>query len=325
MKLRISMLLFVTVVSCGSASAQTVRNIATSVKVSDYAINTIIDKQWVRQGWDSFFGNVAGCNYVIDLPSPTVVLTLDHGTLTLSASITSSNCGGPWDVNLSPTIAIPSGQVSTAQVKMWLVDLYDLIDGLPIPNWVKGALERELGDRWGLPDVADSIDAFPAALLGGLSSDWFDQRSVNLYYSNPFEFAWQVDDGFLTLLPSVNIQAGQGATVSPDFKARFFLGASDWIDLWSNIKTKVTTVRVFDLAGYHQYTIDPNPAVYTIKYHGDPASEWIAIDLKGVKLNFNQIFIAWVLFETDHTFYVRKYKIFTNSTGWTFATNERYN
>lgn len=206
---------------------------------------------------------------------------------------------------------------------MWLVDLYDLIDGLAVPQWVKDALAQELVDRWGIPDVPANIDAFPASLLTGLTSPWFDQRSVNLYYSNPFEFAWQVEDGFLRLLPSVNIQAGQGTTVAPDFKARLFLGKTDWIDIWANVKAKVSTVRIFDLAPNHKYT--RNPGVYTIKYHGDPENEWIMIDLNDTLLSFNQIYIAWVLFETDDTFYLRKYKIFSNSAGWTSGTQERYN
>ena len=49
------------------------------------------------------------------------------------------------------------------------------------------------------------------------------------------------------------------------------------------------------------------------------------IDLNDTLLSFNQIYIAWVLFETDDTFYLRKYKIFSNSAGWTSATQERYN
>ena len=308
----------------GTASAQTVRNIAVPVKVSDDAMNTFIQQQWTRQGWTSFSGAVAGCDYVIRVPAPTVDFITGHGSLTFAVEIVSTNCGGgPWNLKLHPTIAIPSGQVSAPKIKMWLVDLYDLIDGLPVPRWVRDALIRELADRWGVPDLADAIDAFPAPLLTGLTSDWFNQRSVNLHYSNPFELAWQVEDGFLTLVPSVNIQAGQGVTVTPDFKARLFFGDTDWIDIWATIKAQVKTVRLYDLGLNHQYT--RNPGVHTIKYHGDPINEWIMIDLNDTVLGFNQFYIAWILFETDNTFYLRKYKIWSSYTGWTGATQERYN
>lgn len=92
----------------GAVSGQTVRNISVPVKVADGAVNTFIGQQWTRQGWDSFSGAVAGCGYVLNVPSPSVRLTSGHGTLTLGVEIISSNCGGgPWNVTLSPTLAIP--------------------------------------------------------------------------------------------------------------------------------------------------------------------------------------------------------------------------
>lgn len=315
---------FWTLLLASTVSAQTVRNIALPVKVSEEAVDTFVQQQWVRQGWSSFSGAVAGCPYTIRVPSPTVRFTTGHGTLTLGIEVVSTGCGGgPWNFTLHPTIAIPSGQITAPQIKMWLVDLYDLIDGLAVPQWVKDALFRELADRWGVPDLADAIDAFPAPLLTGLTTHWFDQRSANLYYSDPFQLAWQVEDGFLKLVPSVNIQAGQGATITPEFKARLYLGNTDWIDIWANIKAKVKTVRLYDLGANHKYT--RSPGVSTIKYHGDPANEWIMINLNGTELGFNQFYIAWILFETDDTFYLRKYKIWSNSSGWTGATQGRYN
>ena len=324
MLLRVAVLTLSAALVAGATTAQTVRNIAVPVKVSDDAVNTFIQQQWTRQGWSRFTGNIAGCGYEIRIPTPTVRFTTGRGTLTLAVEVVSENCGGgPWDLTLSPTITIPSGQVDAPKVKMWLMDLYDLIDGLPVPGWVKEALFRELAERWGVPDLADAIDAFPAPLLTGLTNHWFDQRSVNLHDANPFELAWRVEEGFLALVPSVNVQAGYGNTVAPEFKARLLLSNTDWIGLWSTIKAKVKTVRIYDLGGNHKYT--RNPGVYTIKYHGDALNEWIAVDLQGTALNFNQFYIAWVLFQTDDTFYLRTYKIWSNSTGWTGATRERYN
>lgn len=316
---RSSTILLVLLLLAAAASAQTVRNIAVPVKLTDDAVNVFLAKQWARLGWSSFSGTLAGCNYVISVPAPAVSFTPGYGSLHLVVDVTSSNCGGPWHVDLSPIIALPSGQLTTAQVKIWLVDLYDLIDALPIPAWVKDALDRELGERWGIPGLADNLDAFPASLLEGLTSHWFDQRSVNLYEVNPFELAWQVEDGFLTLLPSVNIKAGQGSTVAPDFKARLWpWDSTDWIDLWSNIKANVSSVRIFTLGGTSLYSVSPN--VYTIKYHGDPVNEWIMINLHGKKIGVGPIYIAWILFEIDQTFYSREYKLPTTVSGWVSST-----
>jgi hypothetical protein len=306
--------------AAGPTRAQTVRNVAVPVKVSDAAANALIAKQWASRGWSSFSGSVAGCSYTLAVPAPTVDFDPGLARLNLSLTVSSTNCGGgPWSVAITPRLSIPSGQLTTARVRMWLSDLYTLIDGLPVPTWVKDALRNQLGTRWGIPGP-DNLDAFPAALLSGLTSPWFDQRSVNLSTANPFQFAWQVNAGSLQLTPSVNIQAGQGATVSPDFKSRLFLASNtDWIDFWSNIKAKVRTVRVFTLAGGPLYTANPTN-VSTIKYHGNPSTEWIMIDLQGTLLNFNQVYIVWVLFETDDTFYSREYKLVSNnSSGWTFS------
>jgi hypothetical protein len=40
---------------------------------------------------------------------------------------------------------------------------------------------------------------------------------------------------------------------------------------------------------------------------------------------FPQIYIVWVLFEIDKTFYVRKYTVATGNLDWFPATSERYN
>lgn len=321
MSLRFVFLLAAALVA-STASAQTVRNVTIPVRVSDDAINVFIDKHWKRQGWHRFTGNLGGCDYVIELPSPTVTLRRGHGTLSLSVRVSSSNCGGPFQFSLSPSIAISSGQISTAKVKMWLLDLKDWIDDLSVPDWVTLIVRHELERRWGIPDLDDNVDAFPASLVKGITTPFLDQRSVNFYYSNPFEFAWGVEDGFLVLTPSVNFQAGQGATVGPDFKTRLFLGDTDWLDIWSNIKAKVATAGVFSVAGYLRYRVDPG--VYTIKYHGNPQTEWIAINLNDSRLAFNQIYFVWVLFEIDRTFYVRKYRVLSGANVWHGAA-EGYN
>jgi hypothetical protein len=305
------------------ASALTVRNVAVPVKITDAALNALIQQQWSRQHWNSFSGTVLGCNYTVTVPPPTTTFVTDHATLRFQVTVTSPNCGGPYTAILTPTITIPPGQVTTAQVKLWLIDLYDLIQGLPVPQWVKDALVQELANRWGVPDLAQAIEAFPAPLLQGLTTPWLDQRSVNLYYTNPFELAWRVGSGFISLIPSVNLQAGQGTTVGPDFRCRLYLSwDTDWFDVWSNIKATVTTVRVFDLAGHQLYVA--NPGVSTIKYHGDPNTEWITFDLHGTQLNYGQLFIAWALFDTDDTFYLRKYTIQAGNSGWTLF-NSGYN
>lgn len=308
----------------GAAGAETVRNIAIPVKVSDVAMNTFIEYQWERQHWDRFTGTILGCNYTITVPAPAVTLTRGRGTLTLAIKVTSGNCGGLFDFSISPTIAIPSGQLSTEKVKMWLIDLNEMIDDLRIPAWARAALRHELGRRWGIPDP-DNIDAFPASLVKGLSSPFFDERSVNWYFQNPFAFGWQVEDGFLVLTPSVNIQAGYGPYAAPEFKTRLVLGEdTDWLDVWSTIKARVKTVRVFTIALDPLYHVDP-PDRRTVKYQGNPATEWIMLDLGGTRLGFPQIYIVWVLFEIDKTFYVRKYKLATGNLDWFPATSERYN
>lgn len=319
MRSKTASMVVLTLLLCGAASAQTVRNIPVPVKVSDDAINLFLAEQWSRLGWHTFSGSVAGCNYVLQLPTPTVTFTPGHGSLTLGVDITSNNCGGPWHADLTPTVAIPSGQLTTARVKMWLVDLFELIDGLPLPGWVKDALDRELGQRWGIPDLVDNLDAFPAPLLEELRTEFIEQRSVYLHPTNPFELAWQVDDGFLTLIPSVNLQSGYGAAVTPTFKARLWAWSADtdWLDIWANLEAKVSKVLIFDISGYINY-YNLSPGVDTIKYRGDPDNDWIMIDLGDKKIYpSTNIYLVWILFEIDHTFYSREYKLPSATTGFT--------
>lgn len=305
-----------------SSSAQTVRNIEIPVKLSDSAVNDVIEQQWNEEGWDSFSGVILGCAYFISVPAPTVSFVEGSASLTLGFTASSGTCGGgPWSYTISPEIGIPSGQITTADVRMWLMDLLDEIDALPIPQWLKDALAEHFGPWADLTYLEGQIMLFPSQLLGDLTSEWFDQRSANLYYSNPFELGWQVDDGYITLKPSVNVQAGQGATVGPDFKARICWGANtDYLDLWSNIKAEVKEARVFNIAGGPLYTVE-DPGVWTVKYHGDP-SEWIWIDLEGTATSWTGVHPTWILFEIESTFYMRiLHLVPAVCPSWTFATD----
>lgn len=312
------------------AAAQTVRGIGIPIRVTDDAMEAFISQQWAKRGWGSFSGTILGCNYRIVSPPPGVNLTPGQGSLTFRLTLTSDNCGGSFSPVLKPRFAIPDGQLPSATIRMTILDLYDwienldFIDGLPVPAWVRAALKRELGERWSLPDLRDGIETFPSTLVACFSNPFLDQRSLNLHLADPVGLAWRVEEGALVLVPSVNLQSGIGATVTPDFRARLFLASNtDWLDIWSNIRAKVRTARVYNVAGNLLYRLDPG--VYSVKYRDNPFAEWIMIDLKGTRLGYQQVYFVWALFEIDHTFYLRKYTVATSSTGWTLASSEGYN
>ncbi len=296
---------------CGSTlSAQTVRNLEVPVKVTDAAVNSFISHQWSEEGWDEFVGTIGVCYFEITVPPPSVTFIEDHASLTLAGNLTSSNCGGPWSFSVSPEIGIPSGQITTADVKMWLTDLLDLINGLGFPAWVKQALVDAFGPWADLNYIEGQIDLFPAALLTGIGGEWFDQRSINFDQTNPFEIGWRVEDGFVELLPSANVQAGISGTVAPQFNARLKDDDDDGpesISLWSNIEATVKKIRIFNIAGIQVYELDPD--VKTIKSQGNE-DDVIHFTLEGENLTPTGAFPTWILFEINETFYLRKYIIF---------------
>ncbi len=309
--------------AAAQTTAPTTRDLEFPVTISDAGVNAFLEKQWNAADFPrSVSGTVLGCQYTLNLAVPTVTFLSGAARLNLSVSVTSSTpgCGGPWNLSLSPTIAIPSGQISVAGVRAFLTDLQAQIDALPIPAWLKTALANEYIPRFGVFGHIHNFIMYPSLLLGKLSSPWFDERTIALDPGNTFSLGWSVVPGALVLKPSARIRSGSinfgSVWTTPTFWVRLVRDAStngwDYCDIHANIKATVRELIVYTVSGTRIYDVLPN---FTLVSQPGPLAgwtkrggkdEWIApIWLQGTVLSTNAGSFVWALFEIRDTFYTR--------------------
>lgn len=289
--MRIFIFSFVLLLCVGLSFAEeagTNRTISTTIEVTQTAINRYLNTQYNVSGFPRNISVTGG--YTISLALPSVILSTGNAKLQMVFDVWQ----GSTLLNrftVQPSINIPSEQISATQVQAFLTNLQATLDAVTpvLPSWVKTNIISNYDTRgW---------TVYPSKLLDTLSSQWFTQRGLAVNINN-LALGWEVISGALKLTVSIPM-----TSTAPRFYAQIAYNQNNdpAVKIHSyNINVTVDEVRIYDVAANHVQTWTDDKSL--IK----GVTQWWYTNFVPSPTAF---YFVWILFRTDNTFMVRKFKV----------------
>jgi hypothetical protein len=264
--------------------------VTTTVEVTQTAINRYLNTQYNAAGFPRNIPvNISGTNYTISLTLPDVVLSTGNAKLHMVFDVWQGTIL-LYHFTIQPSINIPSGQITALQVQAFLTNLQAILDAVApvLPLWVKSNIVSNFNSLgW---------TVYPSKLIDQLNTAWFAQRGLAINITN-LALGWEAAAGTLRLTISVPMTA-----TGPRFYAQFAADQHGYpavIVKSYDIDVTVDEVRIFDLVPNNIQTWTDNVLL------PKGAVRWWYTDFTP---NPTQLYFIWILFRTDNTFMVRKFK-----------------
>ena len=289
-------IIFYCVFSYSDSSAANNHTISATVEVSETAINRYLNNQYNSTGFPrSFMYNYGGTNYTIALALPEIILTPGNAALRMIFDVNTGTTN-VYHFEVDPSINIPSGQITAAQVQAYLSNLEATLNAISfIPQWVRDQITTYYNSLGYL--------VYPSKLIDQVNSSFFSQHRVNVE-SPYFALGWQVSQGVLSLVVSTYLSS-QGplfwvALADPS-------SGNDQSIFLTNIEVNVKELFVVSLGG-------------TVRYHGIPNTVCpkggtAAIDIGLLNLGTFNTYIVRAVFTIDNTWFAAEYGSVVVNTG----------
>jgi len=255
-----------------------------TVEVTETAMNRYLKEQYNAVGFPSEIP-VSGTNYKIYLTMPEISLTIGNAKLYMMFYVKD----GPTLLHhfvVQPSINIPSSQISAMQIQAFLTNLQTTLDAVTpaLPSWVKTNIIANFDTRgW---------TVYPSRLLDTFSSQWFKERGLSISI-NDLALGWQVEKGVLKLTISIPMTASVPIFYA-DVPVNNVRIKSAYIDVI------VDEVRLYPLTGSTPIKTWTDDVILS----KNVSKLWSV----GYDLAPTNWVLVWVLFRTENTFYVRKFK-----------------
>lgn len=282
--------------------SSTNHTIAADIEITDTAINRFLQEQYNEANFPRVIsGSIQNplppyqtINYTLTLDLPSIMLLDNAAKVRLVIDVTSDV--GSYHLAIEPTLDIPPGNISTSRVTAILTDLPNVVQALPIDQWLKNALFAAYNSL--------ELVMYPSKLIEEISDfDWLNQRRILV---TDLALSWSVEPDLLKLAVSTTVNSAL-----PTFHASLSEYYHD-MGVLSNIEVTVVSAVIAEFgSGDIIWESDPNVIC--------PKNGSIYIPTGNLELSPTFYFI-WVHFTIDDTFYIRKFKVFPGS-GWHGAAN----
>jgi len=284
--------------------------ISTTVEVSATAINRYLNTQYNAAGFPQTVPvTYNGTNYTLALTLPQIILTQGSAKIQMIFDVNTATTN-VYHFEVDPSINIPSGQITLAQVQAFLTDLPTQLNSVStIPQWVRDDVTTYYNSL--------GFTVYPTKLIDQVNSNWFAQRRINTV-SPYFALGWQVSQDLLSLVVSTYLNSQLPAF----FTALVGQSGDDYICFMSNIQ--VTVKEALVVSGS------------TTLWHGYPnvtcaKGGTVNIDMGDIGIKFGDSPIVKSVFTIDNTWYCRECdNVPVNAVdsngqqawfGWTFSEN----
>ncbi len=155
--------------------------IAATIGVSTTALNRYLAAQYNSAGIPASFSvTYNGVIYTITLTQPEIILTQGNAALRMMLTVTTGTTI-VYQFEVDPSINIPAGQITAAQVLVYLTNLPATLNAVTfIPQWVITAVTQEYNSL--------GFIVYPAQLISQVNTSLFAQSNINIispYFSLP--------------------------------------------------------------------------------------------------------------------------------------------
>lgn len=287
-------LIFLIIISTQIALAGN-HTIVASMEVTETAINRFLDAQYNSSNFPrsfNYYNN--GINYNIALSSLSITLKSGNATLSMIINVTHNNILD-YNLELNPSIQIPSNQITTQQVQAYLSNLYiTLLQNQYIPQWLRDQINNTYG--------AIGYVIFPSKMIDQVNSSFLDKHSINIV-SPYFALGWQVLDGSLLLQISTFLEAN-----NPSFTIAIIHSANnnDVCLVYSNIKATMKELKIHVNGENTNYYSNPLLNMDLIK------NGYTEINLGSAGLADHAGCQVSTIYTIDNTWFAARYNVFVN-------------